>query len=455
MNSNEYSIWIDSLFQRGRKLILNDLTSFQIAGALISTTFSNDFARNPNHDEDLIDLPRQSFSNEQLLLPRLCLAKSAALNPSSSPTSSNLFFGPSETMNNRLLAARQVVIILLLAADPDANEYISPQMCELAELPFELQIFNQKEDDESFLLGRGTLCWDWAGEDENMCPQGVSTHSFPTPKSMEILRTAIELIDSGRAQEAHSRKKKPGRVVLDLDCTLRGKNKLDELYRALRDVLRIVGIFKMNADDWCERLQLFGDERNEKQEEILVFNRQCWTDWDLAIARARDALLEAKLQQYGIEAEPVLGALGVLRSIFSPPIIISGHEELGDHLIIRGAAPLACNRKGESNFPDERVNDAFRPINQVLGTLNLFVLDLSPAPTCSIQMDMKPARWYTKTTRGALSGDTLRKAVQRKALTRSVQPNPGKEWCHLVTEVCDVYAEYAPKIRSALANEQE
>jgi len=150
-------------------------------------------------------------------------------------------------------------------------------MCEFAELPFEIQIVNQKEDDQSFLLGRGTLGWDWAGEDENLCPQDVSTHSFPTPKAMETLKSAITLIESNQAR----------------------------------------------------------------------------------------------------------------------------------------------------------------------------------TPKCSIQMDMKPARWFTKITRGALSGDTLRKAVQRKALTHSTQPNPGNEWCHLVTEVCDVYAEHATRIHSALANEQK
>ncbi|MBL4809926.1 MAG: hypothetical protein JKY43_07725 [Phycisphaerales bacterium] len=271
MNAQEYSDWIDSLYRQSRALISREQELFSIAGKELAARFSDEHAKNPDNDENVKDLPRQGFSSQKLLITRICFARTAAVNQDGSPESSSLNIGPTNRRHERVLAARQVILAILLAADPDANEYITPDICELARSQFETT--------EQGVLGRSWVPWNWKDQDRHLCP-GVICHNCPTPEALRVLESSLVLAGDG--------------VVL----------------------------------------------------EKAVVN------------------------------------------------------------------PLASNPQYQK------------------------------------------AKWFTRSTRGLLTGDVLRKAVNRKALICSTQSKKGDEWSHSVSEVCRVYPEYEPKIMEALAREQ-
>tara|TARA_R110002073_G_scaffold104622_4_gene236498 strand:- start:154073 stop:154582 length:510 start_codon:yes stop_codon:yes gene_type:complete len=81
------------------------------------------------------------------------------------------------------------MLAILLAADPDANEYITPQICELAKL--EHEPFKMKNG--KYILGRSIISWCWGKEDEFLCRKAMSG-DCPTPKALQVLESALELL---------------------------------------------------------------------------------------------------------------------------------------------------------------------------------------------------------------------------------------------------------------------
>lgn len=60
----------------------------------------------------------------------------------------------------------------------------------------------------------------------------------------------------------------------------------------------------------------------------------------------------------------------------------------------------------------------------------------------------RPSKWFSDVTRGGLNADRLRMSVREDRLKRSKQL--GTRWHHDIDEVCEVYQEYAGRIRTAL-----
>tara|TARA_R110002072_G_scaffold42064_13_gene118249 strand:- start:32837 stop:33655 length:819 start_codon:yes stop_codon:yes gene_type:complete len=272
MNALEYSSWIDSLYRRAQELISQETELFMIAGKQLAELFSDEYAKNPYQDKCVDELPRQGMSSQQLLLFRICSARNAAVAQNSAIDLSPLDFGPTHRKSIRILKARQAILAILLAADPDANDYITADICELALLQF--------ESTEPQTFGRKWVPWNWKEEDQYLCP-GTRCHTCPTPEALFTLESALKLVEQ-----------------------------------------RVVSI------------------ENDVKAQKTISN------------------------------------------------------------------------------------------------------------------DAKKARWFTSVTKGLLTGDTLRKAVTRKALINSTQSTPNGEWTHSVNEVCEAYPQHESRIRKAIELEQ-
>lgn len=233
--------------------------------------------------------------------------------------------------------------------------------------------------------------------------------------------------------------------IKNWSCTTPGINPLDELHRALRDVQRLTEIFKRIADERVVHGYELPEELADIKTNTKADARACWLDWEPALERATTALNDERVKCEGLNKGSITKALGALNSAFPPPIfLIPGRQEPGDHL---GA--LMLNRDGTSSFPIDKVRGAFVAINDAVDVLMLIAPTMIGTGIDSAPQDMRPARWFTKATRGTLTGDTLRKAVGRKTLEKSTQAKAGGEWHHSVMEVCRVYEEHKPKIMAA------
>jgi|GEM_PF-4072442 len=269
-SAQEYADWKDSLFSRARILIAEDPESFALAGNLLAQTFSNEFIW--EMDADNPESPRLGWDPERILITRICSARSAAIGQSEEHLVAKLDFRFTGKITERLRAARQSILAILLAADPDANDYITADICELALLQF--------ESTEPQILGRIWVPWNWNEEDQYLCP-GTRCHTCPTPEALHTLESALKLVEQ-----------------------------------------RVVSI------------------KND----------------------------------------------------------VKAQKTISNHT--------------------------------------------------------KKARWFTRVTKGLLTGDTLRKAVTRKALINSTQSTPNGEWTHSVNEVCEAYPQHELRIRKAIELEQ-
>ena len=187
MDSIDYSKWADALYQQGRNHILLDARSFELAGKKLAETFSAEFAKNPLRIEPAGDCLGHSQSREQLLLLRISYARTAALKPMGLPEFCSLSIMPSEKSSVREHTARQVILALLLAADPDANDYITPEICELAQLEF--------ETNDPKVFGRRWVCWNWDSKDRHLC-HGDEHHNLPTPQALKQLEHALGFVSN-------------------------------------------------------------------------------------------------------------------------------------------------------------------------------------------------------------------------------------------------------------------
>lgn len=188
MNAREYSDWIDSLYSQSRALITREQELFSIAGQELAARYSVEHAKNPNNDECVDGLPRQNYSPKQLLITRICFAKDDAVNQDGSIESWSLSISPTHKKHERVYSARMVILAIVLAADPDANEYITPEICELAELQYEMS--------EQEILGRLCVSWYWNENNLHLCP-GINRHNCPTPEALRVLESALKLVCEG------------------------------------------------------------------------------------------------------------------------------------------------------------------------------------------------------------------------------------------------------------------
>jgi len=189
----EYADWKDATYDRARRLIAADPESFRHAGHQLAQTFSCELIHRLDAGEE--ESPRQDWPPERLFLTRICHARSAAIGQSSDEFLNLSFdFRFSGGIKKRLFAARQAVLAILIAADPDANDYISPEICELAEL--------QYETTDGEILGRGFVPWDWDESEKHLCPH-LSQHGCPTPHTLTTLEDACKLIESSVRQQDH------------------------------------------------------------------------------------------------------------------------------------------------------------------------------------------------------------------------------------------------------------
>ena len=187
----DYADWKDSTFLRARRLIAAEPVSFRLAGQQLAETFSCELIHRLDAGGD--ESPRQSWPPGRLFLTRICHARSAAIGQSSDEFLNLSFdFRFSGGMRQRLSAARQAILAILIAADPDANDYISPDMCELAKLQYETQ--------DGKILGRGYVPWDWNESDKHLCPS-LNQYGCPTPHTLSTLEGACKLIESSARQK--------------------------------------------------------------------------------------------------------------------------------------------------------------------------------------------------------------------------------------------------------------
>jgi hypothetical protein len=242
--------------------------------------------------------------------------------------------------------------------------------------------------------------------------------------------------------------------IQNWDCTRPGINSFDELHRALMDIRRLTEIFKRIADvSFIEKYEL-PEDRAEKLENKRIDARKNWEDWEPALERAFNALDIDDLDEYGISKTDMVKAIGALNSVFPPPIfIVPGRQLPGDHL-----SALTHQPDGTSNFPITKVIAAFEAIDEAVDVLRLVAPTLDDSQMgwnrMSSHNELRPARWFTKVTNGVLTGDVLRKAVNRSSLSQSIKSESGSEWMHSPVEVSRKYTQHKPKIMAAYSKEQ-
>ena len=119
--------------------------------------------------------------------------------------------------------------------------------------------------------------------------------------------------------------------------------------------------------------------------------------------------------------------------------------------------PLGTDLQSDSTLTIEQVDLFNRRFIALEDLVDRLKPDSEPAGSQAdtAEADLRPARWFTRATRGTLTGDTLRKAVGRESLVQSVQQTKGSEWFHSVEEVCSEYPQYMLKIREAQEKEQD
>ena len=204
---DEYMIWKDTLYQRARILIEADPASFTLAGHDLAQTFSCELLKEMEadsrehheemHTDSCEDYEEMNADNsesltldwapERFLITRICYASSAAIGQSHERLVAKLDFRFSGKIKERLNAARQVILAILLAADANANDYITEEICELAALQYKYE--------SGKIMGRIWVPWDWNENEQHLCPQRVSPNN-PPPHAMKTLESAINLVCS-------------------------------------------------------------------------------------------------------------------------------------------------------------------------------------------------------------------------------------------------------------------
>ncbi len=172
------------------------------------------------------------------------------------------------------------------------------------------------------------------------------------------------------------------------DCTKPGINTLDELHRSLRDVQRLTEIWASLAH---EHLKLKSEPmpvRAQTRLRIEADSRTNWKDWIGAIDRVYRAADGVDFSHIGYSKSDVLKPVGVLNRLFPHSITA---ESDGVHLL-HGLHPLGVDRRGMSCFPNEQVDKANIPINEINDILILAAprhLDLTTPTTRAFQNPTK------------------------------------------------------------------
>tara|TARA_R110002072_G_scaffold42064_12_gene118125 strand:+ start:75046 stop:76521 length:1476 start_codon:yes stop_codon:yes gene_type:complete len=364
----------EGLLREARKVIARHPEVFTRAGHRLAEIYTEKHL----HEHDKSGKWKGRPSRE-LLFPRLDAARLGAINDNYPVDQTDMRFEEPMSKEDRQLGASMVVLTLVLSIDPTANDYVSEEMCPFAALPWDAG------DDAPGLLGRDMFCWQ---------PNEVDGNSLNSPPG-EVL----DLLEEAKWSASSGDVKPEGITIPTGDAqpdNEPGINPIDELWRSLRNVNRHVLMFQGIANDWSDTYKYPLEHDQQEREQIKVYNRQCWDEWERSMPRARDAVIEADLASIKIDHEPIMDAIAELRSIFCPPRALNKNEKIGDHLLVRGAAPMGCDRKGVSRFPIAGVNKAYRAIDRAITRLNQYMLDLTyEGPV----VELKPAKTKSKRPR--------------------------------------------------------
>ena len=340
----------EGLLREARKVIARHPEVFDRAGHRLAEIYSEKHLHEHDQSGKWKDRP-----SGELLFPRLDAARLGAINDDYPVGQTDMRFEEPMSKEDCQLGACMVVLVLVLSIDPTANKYVSEEMCPFAALPWDAG------DDAPGLLGRDRFCWQ---------PNERDGNSLNSPPG-EVL----DLLERAKWSARDGSVKPEGITIPTGDgqpCNEPGINPIDELWRSLCDLTRYVEMFKGIADDWSETYKYPYEELHRDRDEIKAYNRQCWDEWERAMPRARDAVNKADLASIKIDHEPIQDAIAELRSIFYPPLALNNNEELGDHLLVRGVAPMGCDRNGVSRFPNASIQEPYQTLSKAITKLYLY-----------------------------------------------------------------------------------
>lgn len=173
---------------------------------------------------------------------------------------------------------------------------------------------------------------------------------------------------------------KPGRSLLDeaRRATSDLCQRTEIWVRLAKDILAAASDSSLMLDPSCGP----DDEPRHIRQSVVTMAglrqevRDRFGEWDNAISRAVQAIMDIQWTPLGIEHQPILHAITTLRVVFERPLVLVHDERPGDHLL-RAGGPLFARKRDGSNL--ERHLPALKEAMETLARFSnmLGVLDES------------------------------------------------------------------------------
>lgn len=232
----------------------------------------------------------------------------------------------------------------------------------------------------------------------------------------------------------------------DYSTTTPGRSLLDQARRATSDLCRRTVIWirlsgdilaaasdsSMVIDPACGPSE---EPRHIRQSVVTMAGlrqevRERFAEWDDAIARAVQAIMDIQWTPLGIEHQPILHAITTLRVVFERPLILVHNEQPGDHLL-RAGGPLFA-RKGdgsnlERHLPDlVDARDALARFSNMLGILDESGVVAEPSSVKRVSatqtVDSRSSPWTVSKLSKRIRRGSTKIGEWRKAADPKVPP---------------------------------
>lgn len=204
------------------------------------------------------------------------------------------------------------------------------------------------------------------------------------------------------------------------DCTKPGTNALDELNRAIHDVVRMALLWKIYAGIF-ERCITDGEGRGGTQWTNTVESvRALWVQWLPAIDRVAVAHRAAagELRHLGINAD-IPAPLGTLQSMFHGPTYLGPEQTAGDHLLSSGG-PLHVDN-GRSMLQSDRLAQAMDRLDDVRRAILPYADAASLDADAGSAGDADAREWWPANRFSKVAKETIRKASGKDRKSKRVR----------------------------------